>query len=130
MSFGFSISDFVTVPTFAWKVYKGCKDASDDFRSLSSAVGALHLVLKETQELLSAHHLSVDQQTRLCEIGKGCRDELTNLETILDRYNSLGTRTQRTWDRMGWGLQQSADLRDRLVASTSALTAFNSALTT
>lgn len=128
MSFGFSLSDFITVPTFAWNVYKACKDSSDDFKNISTEVVSLHIVLKETAEFLSQDTLNKDQETRLTSLGRGCYDVLKDLDDLLQRYNSLGTKSQRTWDRMRWGLEPISDLRERLISNTTLLTAFNNSL--
>lgn len=53
---------------------------------------------------------------------------LDELESLITRYDSLGTQAQRTWDRMRFGLQELADLRSRLISSTTMLSAFNIAL--
>ncbi len=129
MSFGFSVSDFVTVPTFAWTVYKSCKESSDDFRNISTEVASLHVVLKETEECLAEHILDPDQERRLLVIGKGCNDVLKDLNKLLEKYESLGLQSQRTWDRMMWGLEDISKIRERLIANTNLLTAFNTILT-
>ena len=130
MSIGVSPSDFITIPTFAWTVYKACKESSDDFKHISTEVASLHIVLKETRDSLSEHILSRDQETRLDTLGKACYDVLKDLEDLLKKYESLGTQSQRTWDRMRWGLEPISDLRDRLISNTTLLTAFNSSLLT
>jgi hypothetical protein len=129
MSFGFSISDFVTISAFAWKIYKSCKDSSDGFKSISSDVAGLHIVLKETEENLSEQNLDADQERRLNDLCAGCNGVLKDLDSLLERYNSLGTKSQRTWDRMKWGLEDISDMRERLTSNTAMLTAFNTALT-
>jgi hypothetical protein len=53
MSFGFSVGDFVTVLGLAWRVYKSCKDASDDFKNISNDVAGLHIVLLETKDFIT-----------------------------------------------------------------------------
>ena len=129
MSFGFSIGDFITVPSFAWQVYKSCKDSSDDFKSISGDVASMHIVLKETADYLSEQPLEPERRKQLDVLGKGCRDVLKDLEVLLKKYDSLGTQSQRTWDRVGWAFEDISSLRERLVCSTAMLTAFNTAIT-
>ena len=129
MSFGFSVGDFVAVGAFAWRVYRLCRESSDDFKDLSAEVASLHIVLKEIEEHLSERNLSAEQKTQLSELGKNCHDVLENLTALLDKYESLGTQAQRAWDRMRWGLEDIIAVRSRLVNNTALLTAFNTALT-
>ncbi|MCJ1398405.1 hypothetical protein MMC11_001603 [Xylographa trunciseda] len=129
MSFGFSVGDFVAVPTLAWQLYKACKDSSDDFKDVADAVASMHIVLKETAEYISSSSLDQAQQGRLNTVGEGCRNVLRDLEALLEKYKSLGTQSQRTWDRMRWGLEDVTNLKVRLQNSTAMLTALNTAIT-
>ena len=129
MSFGFSISDFITVPALAWKLYLSCKESSDDFKNISGQVASLHIVLKETSEHLSEYNLAPDREAQLIGLGKQCYDVLKDIESLLDRYESLGAASQRTWDRMRWGFEDTSALRDRLMLNTTILATFNTTLT-
>jgi hypothetical protein len=51
MGFGFSPSDFIALPTFAWTLYKTCCDAGDDFKRIKEEVSSLLIVLRETQNI-------------------------------------------------------------------------------
>lgn len=124
MSFGYSIGDFAALGQLAWKIYKSCKDAPESFKNISQEVSSLHLVLKELEETFLDTNLSTAQQSRLETIGDGCRGVLEDLQYSLNRYNSLGTKSKRTWDRLGWGSKDIADLRFRLISNTGLMTAF------
>lgn len=124
MSFGFSVGDFATLGNLAWKIFKTCKDAPESFKNISEEVSSLHLVLKELEEIYSDETLSAGQQSRLEKVADGCRTVLEDLQRILDRYNSLATNSKRTWDRVGWGANDIAELRSRLISNTVLLTAF------
>ena len=124
MSFGYGIGDLITVGTLAWTVYKSCKDAPESFRNIAQEVSTLHLVIKEFGETLSDQTLSTTQQTHLKVAGDGCHSTLKDLQKLIEKYERLGTKSKRTWDRIGWGAQPIADLRSRLVSNTVLLTAF------
>ena len=121
MSFGFSVGDFAALGKLAWKIYKACKDAPDSFNNLSQEVSSLHLVLKEVEEAYSDSTLSASQKPRLKSVRDGCRAVLEDLQCSLDKYNSLATKSKRTWDRLGWGLMDIAELRLRLISNTVLL---------
>lgn len=96
-----SVSDFVALGQLAWKLYKTCKDAPEGFKDVSQEILSLHAVLKEAEETHSDATLSAAQQSRQRVVEDGCRCVLEDLQSVLDRYNSLGT-TNKTWDRLGW----------------------------
>ena len=124
MSFGFSVGDFATLGQLAWTIYKTCKDSPESFKNVSQEVLSLHAVLKELEETHSNATLSAAQQSRLETVGDGCRAVLEDLKAMLDKYSSLGSTTKRTWDRLGWGSKDIADLRSRLISNTNLLTLF------
>lgn len=51
---------------------------------------------KEVEETYSDASLSAGQQSCLRTIEDGCRGVLEDLRRLLDKYNSLGTNSQRT----------------------------------
>jgi hypothetical protein len=124
MSFGFGIGDFIVLGQLAWKVYKSCKDAPESFKNISQEVLSLHAVLREVEENLSAQTLPVTRQANLETIGDGCRNVLEDLQSLVDKYENLGTQSKRTWDRMKWGYEDIAELRSRLTSNTVLLIAF------
>jgi hypothetical protein len=126
MSFGIGIGDIAVVSGLAWRLVKACKESSEDFRRLSTELVSLHAVLLETKDYLEEHKdLGVSRRHRLEILCHGCSDALGVLEGLVNRYESLGTHAQRTWDRMRFGLKDLSDVRSRLVSSTTLLNAFN-----
>ncbi|KAI9774257.1 MAG: hypothetical protein M1840_004151 [Geoglossum simile] len=124
MSFGYSVGDIVLLGQLAWKAYRSCKDAPGSFKNISHEVLSLHALLKEIEENLSVETLSSARQARLEIIGDGCHSVLEELQSLVDKYESLGTQSKRTWDRMKWGSNDIAELRSRLTSNTLLLTAF------
>ena len=127
MSFGFGVGDFLAVGRLSWSVYKKCKDSPGNYKELSSEVGALHNVINETEELLSQQDLTAKQKDKLNVSRVGCEDVLKDLDKLLAKYESLGTKSQRTFDRMGYGLQDINGIRIRLTSNVTLLDAFNNA---
>lgn len=133
MSFGLGLSDIIAVSHLAWDVYKICKESSNDFRRISTEVASLHVVLKETEEFLHEEEnenrlLNDRRRGRLKTLLDTSTDVLEDLKRQLASYESLGTHSQRTWDRLRWGLEDVADVRSRLISINTMLAAFNSAL--
>ena len=121
MSFGYAVGDFIAVGTLAWNVYKSCKEAPESFGNISFEVLSLHAVLKEAEETVFAQHLSPTQQERLKAVGDGCQHVLKDLDDLCQKYQSLGTQSKRTWDRMKWGTEDIAELRARLTSNSVLL---------
>ena len=83
MSFGFGVGDFLASGQLCWKVYTKCKDSPGNYKELSSEVGALHNVIKETEELLSQQGLTTEQGVKLTTCRQGCEDVLKDLDGLL-----------------------------------------------
>ena len=130
MSFGCGVGDIVGVSALAWKVFKACKESSEDFKNLSSEVASLHLVLKETEELVAENGsgLRGEQGLQLRHVADGCDRVLKEVEGLLKKYESLGTKSQRTWDRMKWGAEGISNVRTRLISNISMLSAYNTTM--
>lgn len=125
---GLSVGDFFLISSLAWKVFKLCKDSSNEFKAISTEVVSLHVVLKETEEQIQQNIVQKDQENRLLVIAEACKSVLEDLENFLNKYESLATKTQRTWDRLRWGSEDARKLRERLVSNTVLLTAFNTSI--
>jgi hypothetical protein len=122
MSFGYGAGDILTIGTLAWKIYMSCKGAPESFGEISSEVLSLHVVLKEAEETVFVRPLSPVKQDQLRVVGDGCRRVLEDLDKLLTNYQSLGTQSKRTWDRMRWGAEDVSTLRARLTSTTGQLT--------
>ncbi|KAJ7761871.1 hypothetical protein DFH07DRAFT_771198 [Mycena maculata] len=130
MSFGVGFGDIVLVTTFTWKLYKSCKESSEDFRRMTTELMSLHAVLGETHDYLEEHgeELEDSRKNRLTILIDGCYSSLRDLDALYRRYESLSTQAQRSWDRVRFGLKDLSDVRQRLVSNTTLLTSFNTAL--
>jgi hypothetical protein len=126
MSFGYSVGDVVVLTQLAWKTYKACKDAPTSFANLAQETQSLHAVLKETEEVLtdSQTKLTPAQQRRLKGVTDGCHGVLNDLDALLQKYDSLGTRSKMSWDRIGYATKNTAELRSRLISHTVLLSSF------
>lgn len=122
MSIGFSASDCIALPQFAWQVYRTCRDASGEFEDLASDVESMHEVLKDVQTLVENHMLDDASKIRLATVLKGCHEVLKSLDSKLEKHKSLGTNKKRIWDRLRWGMESVGDVRARLVLRTTILT--------
>src|ERR1700733_15560938 len=110
-AFGFGVGDFIAIGTLALNLYKSCKEAPESFGNISSEVLSMHIVLKEVEEEVLARPLAPTKQERLEAIGEGCHLVLNDLDNLVKRYQSLGTQSKRTWDRMRYSMEDITELR-------------------
>ena len=68
--------------------------------------------------------MSRDREERLALIQKGCDKVLKDLQSLVNRYESLGAQSKQTWDRMKWGNEDVAEIRARLTSNIAILTAY------
>ena len=80
-------------------------------------------MLKEGEEILFIHPLPTARAERLYTVKEGCEKVLVDLQNLVEKYESLGTQSKRTWDRMRWGNEDVAEIRARLTSNVSLLTA-------
>jgi len=124
MSFGFSIGDFATLGTLAWQMYKLCRDSPESFKNISQEVLSLQAVLKEVEETLEDHPPSQLKGRSLATILKGCHYVLNDLQSLVLKNKSLGSKASRTLDRLRWYSAPIAELRARLTSNTTLLNAY------
>ena len=84
---------------------------------------SLHAVLKEAEETLSTSPLLPVRAERVKVVKDGCNKVLVDLQSLVEQYQNLGTQSKRTWDRMRWCNEDIAEIRGRLTASVTMLTA-------
>ncbi|KAG9228931.1 hypothetical protein BJ875DRAFT_216445 [Amylocarpus encephaloides] len=129
MSFGFSVSDFISVATFAWNIYNSCKSSPGEFDNISNEVASLHIVLKNTADHIFQHGVDLSRDAELGRLKTGCRTVLEDIQKLLMRYDNLGAKKRNAWQRTRWALEDISGIRDRLTSNVALLTAFNSNLT-
>ena len=146
--FGISVGDIIGVGSLAWNIYKACKSsasksilksmlltiskgksASAEFEEVAREVNTLHTAIKELGD--EAHdggsilnRTDGSKKTELEEIVRNCRSVLVELEKILTKYNSLGTKSKRTWDRIRFGAEGLQAIREKLTFHTSSINLF------
>ncbi|ORY12150.1 hypothetical protein BCR34DRAFT_309357 [Clohesyomyces aquaticus] len=117
--FGFSVSDIVTLSSLAWTVYKRCKNAGDEFRSITGDVqslqAALHLLVDEMDNPNSLIHRSTPaQKQELEQLMQSCTSDLQILEKILAKYSSLRTPDPRFRHKLSFTADRQADIGKKL----------------
>lgn len=72
--------------------------------------------------------IPVHKRQQLLDAYDPCVDVLSELDKLLEHYNSLDTKSKRAWDRLKWDPEKSRSLRERLASSVAMLNAFYTSL--
>ncbi|MCJ1354949.1 MAG: hypothetical protein MMC33_004939 [Icmadophila ericetorum] len=124
MSFGYGVGDFITTGQFAWSLYKTCSGAPESFSNISNEVLSLHAVLKQIEEAIPSQSLSLSELHRLNAVTRGCNGVLGDLQKLVAKYDRLGSKSRRTWDRFKFGQEDTQELRSRLTSNILLLNTF------
>ena len=125
MSFGFGISDSVTVPQLAWQVYSSLKDAPEDHKILLEDVLSLHEVLVEVEGKVAKQEdsLAAREWAQLQDISKRCKEALEDIRNMLRKYQMEGRG--KAWNRVKFAGKDTASVRTRIAAQVDRLNTFN-----
>lgn len=89
----------------------------------------MHFVLKAIERYWDINDLAPIHQFELSNLVEGCKEVLNDLESKLDRYQSLGSNWKNTIDRMGWATTNIGPIRTKLMHNALYLSTFNATLT-
>jgi hypothetical protein len=131
MSFGVGAGDVLSVTMLAWNLYRNCKNSGPEFRRIADDLKNLHIVLKDIEETVEhdSTGLSRTRSERFDKVKSDTRSVLEQLTKELEAYGNLDTKTQKKWDVLRWGMKDISDIKLRLIAITTNLNAFSSAVT-
>ena len=132
MSFGYSISDVLSLTQTAWNVVQNSRKACGEHDELTREVSSLHVVLKRFEHEAAKPESPINKPgdsygEELEVIVDGCHRVLRILDQILVKYNALSEAERsgrRLWQKIKFGNGQMANLADyrsKVVYYTSAL---------
>lgn len=135
MSFGYSISDVLSLGHLAWNVVQNSRKACGEHDSLTREVSALDVVIRrlgqEAKKPESPINVSAPGDTcreELRVIMADCGKVLRVLDTILNKYNALSEKERsgrKLWQKIRFGNGEMADLNDlrsKVLLYTSSIT--------
>ena len=133
MSFGYGVGDVMAVSRLALKVIIAYKDAPDDYRNISDEVESLHIIIEKAAQHFESTTLSDNSRQKGQKVLKGCENVLEDLDTFIEKYNSLASASTSTGQvlqkiKLGagqvLGTEDIATLRVRLISNTTMLNGF------
>ena len=125
----------MAISGLALKVYTAYKDAPGDYRNISDEVESLHIIIEEAAQHFGSTTLSDNRRQKGLKVLKGCKNVLEDLNTLIEKYNSLAsastsTSTSQVLQRFKLsasqvlGTEDIATLRARLTSNTTLLNGF------
>ena len=126
MNFGYGAGDIIAISRLAVKVYTAYKDAPGDYRDISDEVKSLNIIINNTAEYFESNTLSNKKRDEGREILEGCNNVLKDLDSLIERYNSLvaSASSSQVFQRIKLGTEDLATLRARLTSNTTLLNGF------
>ena len=128
MSFGFSISDIISLVQLTTQAYRSWKNACGEYSEITGELNSLTIVLRRIQaeaELSgSLLNRKDEDHSDLVRITRNCRPVVVKLRDIVEKYEGLGKSRWRNWDRLRLGNRNLADLRGKLMLHTSSLSTY------
>jgi tetratricopeptide (TPR) repeat protein len=132
MSFGFSISDIITLTQLISRTYNGWKNACGEYASVTRDLAVLQTILQRVEaeaktpnSLFARNPQDVKGWRTLC---KNCRSLVSELEDILKKFGSLGTSRRKNWHKIRMGNRDLDRLSTKLAKHTASISAFVSVL--
>ena len=76
---------------------------------------------------MNARSYSIDTNChpQLRDISQNCYGVLGDLQSLKEHFDSVGTQTQHTWERMGLRADDLANIRSRITSYVGMLNLFN-----
>jgi len=131
MSFGFSVSDIITLTKLISDGYHGWKDATHDYADFKADWSGFEVVLRrlksvgeDLQPSRSFITLTDDETKDWKKLYTKCEDARRSLKSELKKYQSLGKSRARNRDRVSFDRRALTKLTDRLHRRLQILLAF------
>jgi hypothetical protein len=96
---------------------------------------SLHTAIKELEDEIENpdsifNRTGAGKKKELGVLVQNCNGVLQRLNKLLIKYKSLGTGSKRAWDRLRWGTENLAEIREKIMSHTSSLNLFLTTLGT
>jgi hypothetical protein len=116
------LSDHITtVRPLARSLHRSFFISSNQFKPLQSDLSALMSMLEAIVEDGPGFNIDCDNEPALCNLSRNCHGILNDLQELKEHFDSVGTQTQITWEREQWRAEELAEIRSRLMTTTSSL---------
>ncbi|KAG8529028.1 uncharacterized protein KY384_006718 [Bacidia gigantensis] len=88
---------------------------------MAQEVASLHVVVKEAERILFSRPLTPERTESIKTVTDGCVAILNDLQSLVDKYESLGTEDKGKRDRLGFAQRDVAEYRARLTSNVTMI---------
>lgn len=99
--------------------------APESLKQVQTELSGLILILTKTTENWSEFESDTEDRSVLENGLRDCRQVLMDLQDMKRHYDSVGSSTQATWERMEWRKEELEDIRSRMISCTSTMNLLN-----
>ena len=125
MSFGYGVSDFVTISTLATKVIKAYKDAPKEYKGVTEDLASLQVAINSAEKCFKINPLDDGDRLDSETVLRGCQSVLEELNSLSEKYKSLDSMNRRlVFRRVKLATEDIATLRARLTSNVALLSCF------
>ena len=125
MNDGFGFGDIIAISRLALQVHTAYKDAPKNYRHISEEVKSLEIIINKAVQYSGSTTLIDNNQQLGQEALKGCQSVLEDLNSLIEKYNSLASANKRqVFKKVKLGSEDIATLRARLISNTGLLNSF------
>lgn len=114
-------------------VYRAYAGAPEQFRDFSREILSLQVVVGKVEDQLlnqlQKYELSVKDTGDLKTLYDELKSTMEGLDALLKKYQNLAENPSISFDRVRWGQEDLAGLRDKVRSNITLVTAFNASLT-
>ena len=128
MSFGFGVSDIISLTTLTARAYNNWKNACGEYAAITGELQSLSITLRKveseaqsTDSLLSGNG---GDHTELATIADNCKVVVVELNRIVTKFKSLGSSRSKNWHRIQLAHTHHRNLRTRLTTNTQILSTY------
>ena len=118
MSFGLLNIDFISLLRLASKACDGCRTAPAHFGEAGKGAESIRVILSQIRSEVenpdSIIHRDQQSQLRLCQITANCEEVLSQLDTLVVKFRSLGTTRKKAWDRLRYPRKEILNIQGKL----------------
>ena len=119
------IDNITEIRPIARSLYQSFFTSSEYFKQVQNELGSLLAILENTEMNARSHGIDTNCHPQLCDISQNCYRVLGDLQSLKEHFDSVGTQTQCTWERMGLRADDLANIRSRIASYVSMLNLFN-----
>ena len=118
------MGDFIAISELATKVCTAFKDAPEDYKHIAEEVNSLRILINKATQHLERTTLSNKDRQEGLEILKGCQSVFRDLNSLIEKYNSLASTSIsiiQVFDRLKLGTEDIENFRARLQSNVTML---------